>query len=74
MGAAQQFLKDKMPDYSYDDIKKAAESGISSTMSVSGLKPIGSATEAAKSVDCYLKIVKDEGTYQVEKMTRDLNP
>jgi RNA polymerase sigma-70 factor (ECF subfamily) len=74
MGAAQEFIKDKMPNYTYEDIAKAAETGVASTMSVSGLKPVGSAPEAAESLDCYLQVVKDKGSYQVQKMTRELNP
>jgi RNA polymerase sigma-70 factor, ECF subfamily len=75
MVAAQQFLKNKLPQYIYKDIKEAADSGSLTTISVSGLQPKGSEmVEPGASIDCYLKVVKDTAGYQVEQMTKELKP
>jgi|GEM_PF-564530 len=75
MVAAQQFLKNKLPQYSYKDIKETAASGSLTTISVSGLQPKSSEIEElGASTDCYLKVVKDNAGYQVEQMMKELKP
>lgn len=81
--ASEGFIKDNMPNYSYEKLKLEADKGSSVLVNVVGLEaPQNSATtsqggqnvQSGRPVDCYLQVTKQKGSCEVEKMTKISEP